>query len=171
MAARADQSMPLILPDERLGFGQFPDLMPQRIRVAAGEFPAAPAAGGRHAGDQFVDLFSRQKLTRVLPVTGLSAAFPPALAWLLHRIGSGVRMLARWRQRRVPRRLAELLFKFGDATLRRRNLIPVLEEQRIEERPYRGRHLSGQLRRNVGTPSHHDRSLHHHASVNGPQTL
>src|SRR3989304_123914 len=46
-AARTLQPMTLVLGDVRLDLRQFPNLMPQRLRVAAGQLLAATPALGR----------------------------------------------------------------------------------------------------------------------------
>ena len=96
--------MPLILGHVRLDLGQFPHLVPQRLRVAARELRAAAPALGRPERLHVVTLVGGNQGPLVFLVAGLPAAFLLRLAF--RRLRPGVRMLRAGRQRGVLRRLA-----------------------------------------------------------------
>ena len=102
--ARARQPMPLVLGHVRLDLGHFPDLMPQRLRVAARELRAAASALGRLESLHVVAFVGWNQRSFVLFVAGLAAAF--LFGFSLRRLRPGVRMLRAGRQRGVLRRLA-----------------------------------------------------------------
>jgi hypothetical protein len=96
--------MPLIFAHDRLDFGQFPDLMPQRCRIVAGKFRAATAAFGRFGRLHFVALLAGNQRPLMFLVARLPTAFLLRLATL--RLRPRVGMLRTGRQRGVLRRLA-----------------------------------------------------------------
>ena len=96
--------MPLILGDDRLDLGQFPHLMPQRLRVAARELRPAAAALGRPQRLHVVTLVAGDQRSLMFLVAGLPATFLLRLA--SGRLRPGVGMLRTGRQRGVLRRLA-----------------------------------------------------------------
>ena len=125
----------MILRHVRLDLGQFPHLMPPGLRVAAREFRAATPALGRLDDLNVVALAARQQWPLMLLMARLSAA--PLLRLRLAHRRLGVRMLARWRQRRVLGGHAEPRFQIGHAS-----------QQPLNKRPYRRRHLSFYFGRN-----------------------
>ena len=102
--ARADQPMPLVFGDVRLDLGQFPDLMPQRLGVAARKLPAATRHSVGLSGCTSSHWSAGDQGPLVLRVPGLAAAFLLRLA--SGRLRPVVRMLRAGRQRGVLWRLA-----------------------------------------------------------------
>ena len=91
-------------------FGKFPHLMPQRLRVCAGELLAATSALLGFQRLDIVTLFGRQECSLVLGVPWLPTALFPGLR--LAGRGFCVGMLSAGRQRRVLRCLVEPRFQF-----------------------------------------------------------
>ena len=106
-AAGTRESMPLVLDHKWRDLGQFPYLMPQRLRVAARELLFATPTFGRQQQHDVFALIDRNQWSVVFLVAGLAAAFPLRFTFL--RLRPSVRMLRTGRQRRVLRRL---LFAF-----------------------------------------------------------
>ena len=96
--------MPLVLGDVRLDFWQFPQLMPQRLRVAAAELRAATPALGGPQPLHVVALVCGNQGSLVFLVAGLPAPFLLGLAF--PRLRPGVPMPAAGRQRGILRRLS-----------------------------------------------------------------
>lgn len=67
--------MSLILGDVKFDFGEFEDLMPERIRIVACEFLPATSAFGRMERVDFVTVFDWNQLSLMPSVSFLSAAF------------------------------------------------------------------------------------------------
>ena len=104
--------MSLVFGHLRLDRRQFPHLMPQRLRIAARKLrPAAAACGWCECLD-VVALLGRNQRPLVPGVTRLAASFLFRLGLLRRQPGMG--MLARWRQGRILRRLAEPRFEPGN---------------------------------------------------------
>ena len=121
--------MPLVFGHLRLDLGQFPHLMPQRLRVAARELRAATSAFGRFERLHVVALVGGNQRSFVFLVAGLPAAF--LLRFAFRRLRPGVRMLRAGRQRGVLRRLAfRLPFQRLDPRLQFR----VVRQQRANDR-------------------------------------
>jgi hypothetical protein len=99
--------MPLIFGDMGLDLGQFPDLVPSRLRVAARELSAATPALDRLQRLHVVALFGGDEGPLVLLVAGLPALL---LFGARPRRRPGVRMLNAGRERGVLWRLAGLEF-------------------------------------------------------------
>ncbi len=126
-AARTGQPMPLMLGDQRLDRGQFPHLMPQRLRVAARQLFPTTTACGRLQRLHVVAVFDWNQRPLVLLVAGLPTAL--LLRFPFPRGGPGVRMLRAGRRRRVLRRLAfhlpsqllKLRFQFRQSSQQRAN--------------------------------------------------
>src|SRR6056297_400001 len=119
-ATEAGQAVSLIFGDGGPDRGQFPDLLPQRLVVAASQFLAASPARLRIKRHQFVDIFERNQLAFVFLVTGLPPSFSllggiPRLAGRLRALG--VRVLRRRRQRRIVRRHLQPLFQLRNPLL------------------------------------------------------
>ena len=73
-AAATDQSMPLVFGDDRLDFGQFPDLMPQRLRIDAGSVRRPQRRQlRRHTRDHVLALLDGNQRPFVLGVARLAA--------------------------------------------------------------------------------------------------
>ena len=103
--------MTLILGDVRLDLRQFPDLMPQRLGVAARQFLAAAAALSRLERPTSLQSLGGHQGPLVLGMTGLAAPF---LLGLGCRGGAGLACgcCAAGRQRGVLRRLVQAGFQF-----------------------------------------------------------
>src|SRR3990172_1843925 len=97
------QPMPLVLGHDGLDLGQFPHLVPQRLRVAARELLATTPTFSRLEWLHAVAVFGGNQRPLVLFVAGLPATLLLRLAF--GRLRPGVRMLRARRQRRVLRRL------------------------------------------------------------------
>ena len=65
--------MQLIFGNDRLDRRQLPDLMPQRLRIGAGETLTAVSTGLRPTRDDVLALVAGNEFTFVLGVTGLAA--------------------------------------------------------------------------------------------------
>jgi hypothetical protein len=83
--------MALVFGHQGLDLRQFPDLMPQRLRITAGEFLATTSAFGQFESLHVVALVAGNQRSFVFFMAGLPAAF--RLRFLLRRLRSGVRML------------------------------------------------------------------------------
>jgi hypothetical protein len=105
--------MLLILGDEGLDLGEFPDLVSDGLGVGPGECRPAVAAGVRHAGDDSGAVFDGNEGSLVFGVAGLPTVGPLGLG--LGSYGLGVRMFGGGRLGRVGGILAEFGFKFSDA--------------------------------------------------------
>jgi hypothetical protein len=117
--------MQLIFSHVRLDLGQFPDLMPARLGIVAGQFRAAAATlRGLHRLN-VIALFGGNEWSLVLRMARLSAAL--LLGFGLSR-RLGVRMLRTRRQRRVLRRLSAFQFRYP------RREPPHFREQRTDNR-------------------------------------
>src|SRR6185295_246357 len=105
--ARAGESMLLVFGNHRLDFGKFPNLMTQRLGIAAlKSFAATPTFGG-HTGHDLLTLLGRNQIAFVFLVAWLAATFAFRLGlvrsrWLIMRVrcrrrhrGVGGRFLAR----------------------------------------------------------------------------
>jgi hypothetical protein len=99
------QAVPLILRHVPLDWRQFPNLMPPRLGVTAGQLRAATTALGGLQPVDFVALVRWQQGPLVLGVTRLPAAL--LLRLWFGRNGLGVRMLRARRQRGILRRLPQ----------------------------------------------------------------
>jgi hypothetical protein len=133
--ATSSARMALIFSHMRLDLGQFPYLMPQRLRVVARELRAATPTFAWLERFHFLAVFRRDQGSLVLFVAWLSATLlvrPPS--W---RLRSGMGMLGAGRQRRVLRRLPSA-FQFRNSP-----------QQQFHERPHRRRHLGIEFRRNL----------------------
>lgn len=131
--------MELVFGDDRLDFGQFAHLMPQRFKIGAmivaAKVLAAATTGIRFEHHNLVALFDRNQGPLVPRMARLTAA-----ASRRFRLGGGrlgVWMRCRGRQRRVLRRLPEPLLKLrhsprehGDLLRKRRHL----RQQRANDR-------------------------------------
>jgi hypothetical protein len=102
-AISANESMPLVFGHMRLDRRQFPHLMPQRLRIAAGKLCSATAARGRLERLDLVALVRRHERPLVLLVPRLAAPFLLRRGRPCRRLG--VRMLRAGRKRRILRRL------------------------------------------------------------------
>ena len=132
--------MLLILGDDRLDLGQFPDLMPQRLGVAASKLPTTPPALSGFDHLNLIAIGTGQQRSLMLDVSRLTALFLLGF-FLLHR-RFGVWMLAGGRQRGVLRRLAQAGLEFLQ-----------LGQQPQDKRPHRRSHLGfdfGRDRKKVG---------------------
>ena len=126
--------MPLIFGHVRLDLWHFPHLVPQRLRVVAGELRAATSALGRLEPLHVVALVGGNQRSLVFLVAGLPAAFFLRLAF--RRLRPGVGMLRAGRQRGVLRRLAfRLPFQRLDPCFQFRNV----RQQRANDRLGLGR--------------------------------
>ena len=96
--------MPPVLGDVRLDLGQFPDLVAERVGIAAAKRCPATAALARLELLDLVALVRGHERPLVFLVPRLAAPFLLRLRFLLRRLG--VRMLRARRQRGVLRRLA-----------------------------------------------------------------
>ena len=140
------QPMALVFGHMWLDLGQFPHLMPQRLRVAARELRATTSAFGRFEWLHVVALVGWNQRSFVFLVAGLPAAFLLRLAF--RRLRPGVWMLRAGRQRGVLRRLLPA-FKLRD---------PI--EQRLHEGPNRRSHLGFKFRRIVMDSMFEDDMVH-----------
>jgi hypothetical protein len=116
--------MQLIFRNQRLNLGDFPDLVPQRFRVAPGKrLPTAPTSLGFERNDGLT-LIAWKQQSLMLEMTRLAAPFFPRSPLFLVSREFGVRMFAaRW-QRRIARRFLDgrqLGFQDGDAPVLVRN--------------------------------------------------
>jgi len=113
--------MPLVLGHVRLDLGQFPHLVPQRLRVAARELRAAAPTLGRLQRLHVVALVGGNQRPLVFLVAGLAATL--LLRLVFRRLRPSVWMLRARRQRGVLRRLAfHLPLEFLDLRLQLGNL-------------------------------------------------
>lgn len=128
--------MSLILGDERLNVGEFPDLLAERFGIHAAEFLATTPALGRHARHDNRALLGRNQFTQVLVVTGLAAAL--ALRLGLSRRRLRVRVHGGRRLGGVGRVLAgqgfELGFEFRNAHAEQLDLPRLPRDQREDFR-------------------------------------
>jgi hypothetical protein len=105
-------AVPAGLGDAGLDLGQLPDLMAERLGIAAAQRGRAAAAGGRYAGDDLLAVLAGQQGTLPFGVTGLAATAPWRLGGAAKGLGVGV--LGGGRQRGVAGVLGRLGFQFGD---------------------------------------------------------
>src|SRR3990172_6462293 len=103
--------MTLVFGDVRLDLGKLPDLMPQRLGIAAAEPLTAAAALGRLEFLHLVAVLAGNQRPLVLRVSRLTAPPLLRLPFLDHRLG--VEMLRTGRQRRILRRFAPPRPKLG----------------------------------------------------------
>ena len=103
--------MALIFDDDRLDFGQFPHLMPQRVAIAASQLLAAAPTRIWFEGDDLVASLGWNQRPFVPRMAGLAAAIALRLGLVGRRLR--VRMLRARRQRRILRRLAESGLQFS----------------------------------------------------------
>jgi hypothetical protein len=87
--AGADKPVLLIFRDEWLDFGEFPDLMTQRLGIGSAEQSAATSADAWHARHDLSALFGRDQVAFVFRMAGLTARWTP-------RLGLGSRWLGMW---------------------------------------------------------------------------
>ena len=99
----AVQPVQLIFGDDRLDLGNLPDLMPQRLWVAAPERFATAAALLGFKDHDFMAVRGRNQGSLMFRMARLTAGFLAAL--VAPRRGLGVRMLGTRRQRRIAWRL------------------------------------------------------------------
>ena len=137
-ATRTHQPMQLIFGHMRLDGGNLPDLMPQRLGVAASQPLAATTARRRLDGDHVLALLAGKQRPIVLGMPRLTTRFLAALVARRRRFGMG--MLDTGRQRRIPRRLVQSRFQFSD--LRQQNTDESLCLRRLP-----GNHVFGNQRR------------------------
>jgi hypothetical protein len=135
--------MPLILGDEGLDLGQFPDLVSQGRGVGPGQRAPTPPTVGRHERHDLVARFDGEKGSGMLGVAGLTTPLlsrPRAL-----RCRSGVGMLgAGWQGRVLGRRrpVGELGLEVADLG----SELVDLRREREDERPHGGGHLDDEFR-------------------------
>jgi hypothetical protein len=77
--------MLLVFGNDRLDFGEFPNLMTQRFGIAALEFFAATPTFGRHARHNLLALFGGNQIAFVFLVAWLAAAFAFGLGFVVGR--------------------------------------------------------------------------------------
>jgi hypothetical protein len=105
--------MPLILGDQWLDLGQFPDLVPQRLGVAAREFGAAATAVAGLEWRNRIALIAGNQRPFMLRMALLTATLLARLVFLPRRLA--VRVLRAGRQRGVLWRLVEPGFQLRNA--------------------------------------------------------
>jgi hypothetical protein len=103
-AVRARQPMALVFGHLRLDVGQFPHLMPQRLRGAAAELRSTTSAFSRFEQLHAVAFVAGNQRSFMLFVAGLPTAFRPGFPF--RRMRPGMWILRTGRQRGVLRRLA-----------------------------------------------------------------
>ena len=103
MAARAGQAVQLIFHDSRHDDGQFGDLMPQGIGVAAGQRLATTATGGGLARNGLTHRVWWDEETQVLGMTRLGTALLTGLSWGRWRSAFAVKAVGGRGQGRVGR--------------------------------------------------------------------
>ena len=79
--------MPLVFGDAGLDFRQFPNLVPQGLRIGAAQGCSATAAGRRHTRDDLLALFSGEQRPLVLGVARLTAGTSCRFPRMTHRLG------------------------------------------------------------------------------------
>ena len=136
--------MALVFGHQRLDLGQFPYLMPQRLRVAARELRPTTSAFGRFERLHVVALVGWNQRSFVFLMAGLPATF--LLRFSFRRLRPGVRMLRAGRQRGVLRRLAfRLPFQLLDPRFQFRDF----RQQRANDRLGFGRLASNDFFGNI----------------------
>jgi hypothetical protein len=119
-AAAANESVALVFCDVRLDLRQFPDLMPQRRRIASAQTLTATTALARFERLNVVALLRGEQRPLVLGMARLTASFPFRLGLRGWRFG--VRMLRTRRERRILGGPSETCFELGHALGERRHL-------------------------------------------------
>ncbi len=71
--AHTDEPVLLVFGNARLDFGEFPDLMAERLGIRSRQGLATASAGGRHAGDDLLAVRGRNQSPLVFWVVGLAA--------------------------------------------------------------------------------------------------
>src|SRR5437016_1313701 len=100
--------MLLVFRNDRLDFGKFPNLMTQRLGIAALEFVAATPAFGWHAGHNLLALLRGNQIAFVFPVAWLAAPFAFGFWFVLGR-----RLIVRVSCRRRLGGIGGILAKLG----------------------------------------------------------
>ena len=104
--------MLLVLGDDRLELGEFPDLMADGLEIDSGERFPAPATRVWRTGDDGGAVFDGNEGSLVFGVAGLTTVRTLGLG--LGSNGFGVRVLGGWRLGGVGRVFADLGFELGD---------------------------------------------------------
>ena len=131
--------MALVFSDAGLDFRQFPNLVPQRLGIGAGQGCSAAATGRRHAVDDLLALFSGEERPLVLGVARLAAG----AAWRFRRVADrlGMRVFGRRWLGGIGGVLAELLLQFIDLFLQGLQALLILLDEGCDRRLCRRRDL------------------------------
>ncbi len=128
-ATGARQSVQLILGHQGFDFGDFPDLVPQRLRIRASQRFATAAAGLGDEGNNVRTVFDGNQRPFVLGMARLTARLLTAHSLLRRR--PAMRMLAAGRQRRIPRSFVEPCLEVRNPSLQPGDRFRHLQKDRL----------------------------------------